>query len=481
MSLDWATADMQGKLPMPTRRANIAMRAMYIPIRFTFKQRKSLRIVEGALSVFQYADQDPEGIKPQIITRNKLRDISSILSGLLVASSYDEGQDLLKNKDFSQNKQFFMDTFEIGRRHKIMNPDKMRSEYGKMIYLLQDMVMYREALEFNIKSGIRTVYSYLKARGASEMLDDPDIHIATKEIYDGSKGKYETQREIKEKEKVLKRLCKRYESHRITSEELQMCIYSITDNNSFLNANALPVEKMIGFLKKYFRQDKYNTETDLSISSGTGGARLSHSHDTQYNYVLQSLMLWKEIIENMFMLWALAEDDLLSETHPYKLVNTGQGLQRVQECPQVARVMHAILENTQKEMGGWVGSSTIHLGDHNVPNALMFIDKYTQVPRILVPIVTVIESIDHFMGQASTKKYIEAAFGSADGAKMAILTDFFRHGFDGSGADNFYDAGSCIDGRLTSAWNWCSQLEKKKYYPLFLLSGFLGFDGDFQK
>ena len=34
---------------------------------------------------------------------------------------------------------------------------------------------------------------------------------------------------------------------------------------------------------------------------------------------------------------------------------------------------------------------------------------------------------------------------------------------DGSGADNFYDAGSCIDGRLTSAWNWCSKLAKKPY------------------
>lgn len=34
----------------------------------------------------------------------------------------------------------------------------------------------------------------------------------------------------------------------------------------------------------------------------------------------------------------------------------------------------------------------------------------------------------------------------------------YRSAFDGSGADNFYDAGSCIDGRLTSAWNWCSQI-----------------------
>jgi hypothetical protein len=37
-----------------------------------------------------------------------------------------------------------------------------------------------------------------------------------------------------------------------------------------------------------------------------------------------------------------------------------------------------------------------------------------------------------------------------------------------------------IDGRLTSAWNWCSKLEKKSYYPIFMLSGFQGFDGDFK-
>lgn len=30
--------------------------------------------------------------------------------------------------------------------------------------------------------------------------------------------------------------------------------------------------------------------------------------------------------------------------------------------------------------------------------------------------------------------------------------------FDGSGGDNDYDAGSCVDGRLTSAWNWCSKV-----------------------
>ena len=39
-------------------------------------------------------------------------------------------------------------------------------------------------------------------------------------------------------------------------------------------------------------------------------------------------------------------------------------------------------------------------------------------------------------------------------------------------------SGSCIDGRLTSAWNWCSKLQKP-FFPIFKLSGFVrGFGGD---
>lgn len=37
--------------------------------------------------------------------------------------------------------------------------------------------------------------------------------------------------------------------------------------------------------------------------------------------------------------------------------------------------MLAILQRCQQKLGSWVGSSVVHLGDHNVPNALMFIDK----------------------------------------------------------------------------------------------------------
>ena len=64
---------------------------------------------------------------------------------------------------------------------------------------------------------------------------------------------------------------------------------------------------------------------------------------------------------------------------PCDMRNGAQGLNRVQQAPQVSRAMHSILDRCQRQIGSWVGSSVIHLGDHNVPNALMFIDKYTQV------------------------------------------------------------------------------------------------------
>lgn len=33
-----------------------------------------------------------------------------------------------------ENAQYFASLFEVGRRYKIMNPDKMRSEYGKLLW-----------------------------------------------------------------------------------------------------------------------------------------------------------------------------------------------------------------------------------------------------------------------------------------------------------------------------------------------------------
>ncbi len=64
------------------------------------------------------------------------------------------------------------------------------------------------------------------------------------------------------------------------------------------------------------------------------------------------------------------------------------------QSPNVGRAMSEILHRAQRMAGYWVGSSVIHLGDHNVPNSLMFIDKYTQVPRILNPITIVLRALE---------------------------------------------------------------------------------------
>ena len=94
------------------------------------------------------------------------------------------------------------------------------------------------------------------------------------------------------------------------------------------------------------------------------------------------------------------ELDLVSEGQPYELRNTGQGLQRVQPSPRVYKAMHEILARTKMTLRNWVGSSVIHLGDNNVPNTLVFIDKYTQVPRILGSVELLIYFFNIFLSNS---------------------------------------------------------------------------------
>ncbi|KAG0050869.1 hypothetical protein BGZ83_004343 [Gryganskiella cystojenkinii] len=455
-------------------------RSKYIPMRLDLTERKLLRLLEAALNVSEYTDKvdilSYTSKSKRII--HQIKDLCAIISGLVVANDYRRGQELFADKSFEDNEEFFQIIFEIGRRHKIMNPEKMRSAYGKLMYLLMDSSMdeIESTLGFSCVIPIKTVHGYLKERGGLDVLRDDNVVEATKEIISDGKTRQQIQLEIRRKERAIEQLSRKYANGNLTPDEIKVCLYSIGDNHSFLRTNRDPCDKMLKYLTKYFHPTNIEDGFSLAIQSGRQGARLTHNHETQYFYINQTLNLWREIAHEMFYLWMLSDLDMLD--NDYRLRDTGQGLQRLQSCPAVSKAMHTILHKAQQKAGHWVGSSVIHLGDSNVPNAFMFIDKYNQVARILNPIITTLEKIEEIAKDEGIHSYIRDSFGGVENLRKEIVCDFFRSAFDGSGADNFFSAGSCIDGRLTSAWNWCSQIEKKPFFPIFLLTGFVGFDGE---
>ncbi|EGZ24752.1 hypothetical protein PHYSODRAFT_539764 [Phytophthora sojae] len=458
--------------------------AAFIPLRLDEEERALFNLLDAALNVSEYTDKVDVLSYRSPVKRviHELNETFGVLSGLMIANDFRQGRRLVQDKQFKDNEDFFRQVFEIGRRYKIMNPERMRNNYGKMIYLLQDANLreIRNYLGFSCVAPIKTVASLLKERHALDMLRDTRCEAATSVAAMDLADPEALQRFTANKQRAIEELVRDYKSASLSEEEIRLCLASISDSQSYLASNRSPITRMIDYLEKYFTPKKAEPGFSLEIRAGKNGARLSHSHASQYEYVLQSLLLWRNMTTAMLRLWWVVEEDLLGGSM-YRLRDTGQGLNRMQHAPETSHLVHSILHNTQKLRPRWVGSSVVHLGDHNVPNALMFIDKYTQISRILSPIANTVHDIPALAAQPNTRAYIEESFGGAETLQKRILCDFFKHGFDGSGADNFFDAGSCIDGRLTSAWNWCSRIEKKSFFHVFLMAGFVGFDGHFEK
>lgn len=447
----------------------------------------------------------------------------------------------LASRDTKDNAKFFQDIFEIGRRNKVLNPSKMRATYGKLMHMLQDAQSptVARSLGFTLHKDLLMVKPFLHSKAGQvgmDLLSDPRLapataYIALRDPITGEKiPRDKLEKQVKQKQQLKQELVEEYfrkamknqqntkisspnliitddtdapkintNATQVTEEDFSRAIESIADAIAVVEQNLAPVRRTLQLLEDNFNPNSPEKPFSLQLSGSSfasssssysrfglsafssgssGGATLSHSHSTQYTFVWQSLKLWCEVQKNMHKLWVCADEDLLSTQCGYSLWNTGQGLNRVQSCPKVGKVMRSLLSKTQKAANGpWVGLSVVHLGDRDVPNALVFIDKYTQIPRFLLPLVEFVDGIqDMCDNDDGLKKYVYSQFGSERKLKMTVLADYFKHGFDGSGDDG----GSCIDGRLTSSWNWTSRVAKKNYYHAFMLSGFQGFDGDFK-
>lgn len=78
--------------------------------------------------------------------------------------------------------------------------------------------------------------------------------------------------------------------------------------------------------------------------------------------------------------------------------------------------------------------------------------------RILGPIVSCLEQLGELYNREQEKEgvryLIDTGYGGLEKLRKDILYDFFRSAFDGSGADNFFDAGRYVVVGRPYAW-WC--------------------------
>eukprot|EP00439_Symbiodinium_sp_Y106_P062288 s402_g9.t1 len=113
---------------------------------------------------------------PHTACRLQMKQLCAVLTGMQVSHNYEQGQQLLQNRDFSTKSAFFQTVLEIGRRYKILNPERMRDSYGKLMYFLQDSRKpeVRDLLEFDVVSPVRSVWHVLsRSPKGTQLLQEP--------------------------------------------------------------------------------------------------------------------------------------------------------------------------------------------------------------------------------------------------------------------------------------------------------------------
>jgi len=378
----------------------------WVPLRLSKEERRLLLLLEGALQISEYTDNvdvarnnfgygHGRGYSGEDALLHEMREFCRLVIGLYASTNLrDIADDIEARHDPFEFRDLLRRVFEVGRRYKIQNPTKMRTTYGKLMHILMDAVQPSMAREIgaNMYTPTHSVYSLLAPyeEAAQAFLTDADLLPAASPIdagrgiqhfVDGATRKKthagfsnggpegpdvdlveqaaHNQALRREKHEAIERLFRRHAQNedgsggKIPKEIVQRCLDSIDDALAFLSVSTASVEAMIDLLLHFF--DPHDDgggarNKSLQLRYGSGGSRLSHSHSQQFKFVLQTLLLWKQIIRDMYKLWHLTDADLIGSGGHYVLRNTGQGMNRVQSAPKLQGAMSRILSKVKGEV-----------------------------------------------------------------------------------------------------------------------------------
>lgn len=192
---------------------NFQDRMKYTPVRLDESERCLLRILQDALETSEYTSNvdcvhQGYGARSEAM-RTELAAVYSLLLGMSAAhdvkavkrmatatnaaattantqsffsfSRNSSANSQSASAGFAPHAAFFQTVFEIGRRHKIRNPEKLRGIYGKLMFVLMDAQSppMRDAFGFSPLAPIKTARSVLAPYSAEALLRDPDLPLAS--------------------------------------------------------------------------------------------------------------------------------------------------------------------------------------------------------------------------------------------------------------------------------------------------------------
>jgi hypothetical protein len=227
------------------------------------KERETLQLLNAALRVSEYTDDvdDIRRSRREDTMLPSMKEFFSAVAGLTLAASelpYATRKELENQKAaFGLVTPVLANAFEVARRHKRLNPNHNRGEYGKLVMILQDANapgrLRSLGIEESLVKPITSVGAALEKIGASDMLKDELLKAAVRPILPGDSASVGAAKQAAHKELVDKyggvasttasptteqQPSSPKEKNGLNRRELvERCILSIADAKVFLHAD----------------------------------------------------------------------------------------------------------------------------------------------------------------------------------------------------------------------------------------------------